>query len=180
MIAGWERVAVVGPSGAGKTTLARTLGERLGAPHIELDTLQFLPGWRSRPLADFRTRVDEATRGDRWVADGNWSPVRDLVWGRATTLVWMDYPLAGCFLRVVQRSVVRAWRGERVCGDNRETFRQTFASRESVVLWLLRTHALRRRENAAALAEGGWDFQRVVRLRSHREGESLIASLTDV
>ncbi|MBT8194426.1 MAG: AAA family ATPase [Acidimicrobiia bacterium] len=34
-----ERIAVVGPPGSGKTTVARELADRLHLPHIELDSI---------------------------------------------------------------------------------------------------------------------------------------------
>jgi adenylate kinase family enzyme len=45
-----KRVAVVGVTRSGKTTLAITLSQRLGVPHIELDALYWQPNWT--PPAD--------------------------------------------------------------------------------------------------------------------------------
>ncbi len=38
-----KRVVVVGTSCSSKTALANSLSERLGSPHIELDTIHWLP-----------------------------------------------------------------------------------------------------------------------------------------
>jgi energy-coupling factor transporter ATP-binding protein EcfA2 len=40
------RIVVVGTSGAGKTTLARRIAALLELPHIELDAINWQPGWR--------------------------------------------------------------------------------------------------------------------------------------
>ena len=40
------RIVVIGASGAGKTTLARWIAGQLGLPHIELDAINWQPGWR--------------------------------------------------------------------------------------------------------------------------------------
>src|SRR5271166_4159614 len=40
------RIVVIGTPGAGKTTLARAVAARLALPHIELDAINWQPGWR--------------------------------------------------------------------------------------------------------------------------------------
>lgn len=90
----FQRVVVIGTSGSGKTYLAARLAAALGYPHIELDTLHWLPDWQERSLEDFRTRVTAAAAGETWVADGNYSKVRDILWRRATSLVWLNYSRA--------------------------------------------------------------------------------------
>jgi DNA helicase HerA-like ATPase len=95
----WQRLAdcrrliVIGTSGAGKTTLAKTLASLLGSPFVELDALHWDPNWTPAPPETFRARVAAATAGERWVVDGGYSAVRDLLWPRADTLIWLDYPI---------------------------------------------------------------------------------------
>src|SRR4051812_41036327 len=83
-----KRVAVVGVTGSGKTTLSRHLAARLDLPWMELDALHWGPRWTVADSDVFRAEVARSVSGCRWVADGNYSKVRDLVWGRADTLVW--------------------------------------------------------------------------------------------
>jgi adenylate kinase family enzyme len=119
-----RRVAVVGTSCAGKTTFAAVLAAQLQAPHIELDALHWRPGWvRARPEA-FRQAVAAATSADRWVSDGNYSVVRDLVWGRATALVWLDYSFPTVLRRALHRTARRALLREELYSGNRESFRK--------------------------------------------------------
>ena len=95
------RVAVVGTSGAGKTTFARSLSRALGTPHVELDALYWGPNWTPVPQEEFRARVASAVRAPTWIIDGNYSPVRDLVWRNATSLVWLNYPFTLVFSRAL-------------------------------------------------------------------------------
>ncbi len=88
-----KRIAVIGTTGSGKTTLARQISNRLGIPHVELDALHWEPNWAEPSAEVFRDRVDRALRGDAWVVDGNYSIARDLIWTRAATIVWIDYAL---------------------------------------------------------------------------------------
>ena len=101
------RIVVIGTTGSGKTTLARQLAILRGCRHIELDALHWEPGWEAAPLAVFRARVATAIRAEHWVLDGNYSKTYDLVWGRATAVVWLDYSLAVILRRLARRTLRR-------------------------------------------------------------------------
>jgi adenylate kinase family enzyme len=172
-----RRVVVVGVTGSGKTTLARELGRRLQAPHIEVDALYWEPGWSPAEVEVFRQRVAAATAGDSWVADGNYSRTRDLLWSRADTLVWLDYALPRALWRVFWRTVRRvAWR-EELWNGNRESFRGAFLSRDALILYLFRSHRRLRRTYSGAVQEPAYRHLRVVRLRSPRETARWLASI---
>ena len=94
---GCQRILILGRTGSGKTTLARELAAAIDVPHVELDALYFGPGFSTVPLPVLRERTTAAIAGERWVTDGNKSAVRDLVWPRADTIVWLDYPVAVSF-----------------------------------------------------------------------------------
>ncbi len=63
----------------------------LGVPHVELDSLHWEPGWTEADPEVLRRRVEAALSTDGWVVDVNYSAVRDLIWPRADTLVWLYY-----------------------------------------------------------------------------------------
>src|SRR5919198_3089323 len=100
------KIAVVGTSGSGKTTVARELARRLGVPHVELDALFHGPGWTETPVEEFQRRVAVATDGESWVIDGNYdSKLGDLVLERAATVVWLALPLRVALSRVKRRTI---------------------------------------------------------------------------
>lgn len=68
-----RRVLVIGCGGAGKSTLARQLGEATGLPVIHLDAHYWRPGWVETPKETWRAAVDELIAADAWIMDGNYS-----------------------------------------------------------------------------------------------------------
>jgi ABC-type iron transport system FetAB ATPase subunit len=76
------RYAIAGTSASGKRTLARTLANRLGAPHVELDELFHGPNWTAASENVFRARVREA------IAGGNRESVRGAFLGRNSLFAW--------------------------------------------------------------------------------------------
>ena len=163
-----RRIAIVGTSGSGKTTVARRLAAALDLPHIELDALFWRPDWRSAHLDEFRSSVSAATGGDAWICDGNYSRARDIILPRAETIVWLDLPLRTCLWRVVRRTVRRTWRREVLWGTNRERW-SGLVGGDSLIWWVLRTHRRRRREWEALIAGPETRHLRVRRLRSSRD-----------
>jgi len=148
---GYQRIAVVGTTGSGKTTLAHRLAHRLDIPHVELDALHWGPDWIPVPTAIFRERIARALSGRQWVVDGNYGKVRDIVWGRADTVVWLDYALPVVVGRLLWRTLRRVVTREELWSGNREGVRGTL-SHDSILLWALRTYWRRRREYPALFA----------------------------
>ena len=171
------RIAVVGSTGCGKSTLARELAQRLGVPHIELDSLFWGPGWSETPDHEFRRRVEAAASGDRWVIDGNYSRVRDVVWSRAQTVVWLDYAFPVPAWRLLVRTIRRSARREELWSGNRESWRRSFLSRDSILLWLLRSYRRHRHDIEAAMRDPAYSSIRFVRLRSPRAAEQWLAGV---
>lgn len=169
-----DRIVVVGTSCSGKTTLATELAARAGAPHIHLDALYWLSEWRPRPLEEFRELVGEAVSGDRWVADGNYGSARDLVWTRATAVVWLNYPFRIVMTRALRRTIGRVIRGEELFAGNRETVRKAFLSRDSILLWVLKTHGRNRREYRGLLDSDAFPGLTAIELRHPAETQRFL------
>jgi adenylate kinase family enzyme len=175
-----QRILILGNAGAGKSTLARQLAELLDLRHTELDALYWDPGWRPAPLAVFRERIDQVTQADRWVLDGNYGKVRDLLWARADTLVWLDYPLPVTLWRLFRRTLRRVFGGEELWNGNRERFADQFLSKDSLFLYLLKTHRRRRADLERQFAGGAYPHLVKVRLRSPRETTEWLRTLVAV
>ncbi|MFP8874847.1 MAG: AAA family ATPase [Myxococcota bacterium] len=162
-----RRVVVVGTSCAGKTTLARELASILGCPHVELDALFWEADWTQAADDVFRERTRIAIAGDRWVLDGNYSRVTDLVWPRATAVAWLNLGFATVFSRAVRRTWRRIRTSEELWAGNRE--RLTVLDPDWIPWWVIRTFHRRRRTYADLLRREGSRHYRVFELRGAAE-----------
>ncbi len=172
-----DRVVVSGTTGSGKTTLAREIAAIIGAPHVELDALHWEPNWTEAETEVFRARVAEATQGGRWVADGNYAMARDLTWGRAEMLVWLDYAIGRILWQLLRRTSRRVVTREELWQGNRERLRTAFFSRDSLFVWALQTHWKKRRTYPPQLRKPAHAHLRVVRVRSPRELRAFMSAL---
>ena len=180
MPAGLSRIAVIGVTGCGKTSLARRLSVRFGVPHTELDALHWEPNWAEAPNPVFRDRTSRALAGDAWVADGNYSEVRDIVWSRTTAVVWLDYPLWTIMARLLWRTLRRIVTNEVLWNGNRERVLDQFMSRDSILLYALKTFKRRRREYPLLFRRPEYSHLKVVRLRSPRAARRWLSGLIRV
>ncbi|MHB1317075.1 MAG: P-loop NTPase family protein [Anaerolineae bacterium] len=173
-----RRVAIVGSTGSGKTTLATQLAERLNIPHVELDSLYWEAGWNPVSEDVFRARVTAAL-SDTWVTDGNYGQARDLIWGQADTLVWLDMPLLVALWRVVSRTLRRIVTHEVLWNDNRETVRDALLSRDSLLLYLFASRRKHKQQYPQLFLLPEYAHLRVVHLRSRRAVSHWLKTLPD-
>ena len=177
-----RRVCVVGTSGSGKTTLAGELARRLGVPHVELDALRHGPNWAQTPDDVMRAQalaaLDAADEShDGWITDGNYSHVRQALWSRADTVIWLDYGLPVILSRLFKRTLRRTLTQEALWNGNRERFLSAFASRDSLFLWALQTYKRRRRDYPPLFALPENAHLTVVRLRSPRQTRTYLRAM---
>lgn len=172
------RIVIVGTSGSGKTTLARQVARKKGIPHIELDALHWEPNWAEASTEVFRQRVQNALSAPGWAVDGNYSKARDIIWGKADMVVWLDYSLPVMLSRILRRTARRIltseelWRGT----GNHESLRSAF-SRDSIILWVLTTYRKHRKQYPALLAQPEYKHLKKVRLRSPKQAQRWLDSL---
>jgi len=98
-----ERVAVIGPVAAGKTTLGRALAAVLDLPWIDLDDVYYADGatWTDETWAAHHR---ELVARDRWLVSGDYRAVAADRFARADLVVWLDPPTWWCAVRAVRRS----------------------------------------------------------------------------
>ena len=173
----YERINVVGTSGSGKSTLAREIASRLDIPYIELDRLFWKANWTETTDDEFFPKLRDALSTSRWILDGNYDRTRQIKWGQVEMVVWLDLPLYLVFARIVVRAITRICTGKELWAGNKETFKKTFLSRDSIILWSLTTFAHNRKRYVALSDNDQYRHVQFVRLRSTKEVGQFLISL---
>lgn len=137
------RVSVVGVSGVGKSTVARQAAALLRIPYVELDAIHHGANWTEIPEFELRRIVTGLVAGEAWVIDGNYRKVRNLIWGRATTVVWVDPSRLVVMAQVIRRSFLRAVTRQELWHGNRERISK-WVDPGHPIRWAWRTYSLQR------------------------------------
>jgi adenylate kinase family enzyme len=168
-----QRIVIVGSAGTGKSTLARSLGERLNLPVIHLDALNWRPGWQALPPEVFREHLAKAIAGVAWITDGNYALLTfDLRLPRADLFIWVERPRLHCLYRVFRRALRSLFSTqEHLAAGCPERFDRRFWDRLKYILRFNRIN--RPRIEAARQAHG--PHVPVVVLRSDRETAAFLS-----
>ncbi|MEH2234261.1 MAG: DNA topology modulation protein [Nostoc sp.] len=103
-----KKILIIGSGGAGKSTLARELGTILGLEVIHLDAWYWNPGWIETPKAEWQSIIQDLTRRESWIMDGNYGGTLDVRLSVADTVIFLDFPRLLCLSRVIKRRFIYA------------------------------------------------------------------------
>ncbi|HEX6030890.1 MAG TPA: AAA family ATPase [Tepidiformaceae bacterium] len=175
------RILVVGSSCSGKTTVAAHLADRFGLDFVELDALSWKPGWVSASDEEFREKLAAATAGDCWVVAGAYHRFTyPVLWPRAETIIWLDFPLRVLTWRLLRRSW-RRWRSkELLWGTNTERFwpqLKIWNKQDSLVAFTWGAHRGKNERYEAGMNAPEWSHIRWFRLRGQREIDAFLRQL---
>jgi adenylate kinase family enzyme len=165
---------VAGVSGAGKTTLAGRIAERLDLPRTEIDALFHGPDWT--PRASFVEDVRAVVGQEAFVMEWQYRAVRALLLDEADLVVWLDLPTATVMRQVITRTARRALRREVLWNGNIEPpLRTILSNREHIIRWAWSTRrSLDDLPNVIARVSRP---PILVRLRSRRQVETWLRRL---
>ncbi|WP_369311178.1 adenylate kinase [Providencia rettgeri] len=167
------KINIIGTSGSGKSTLCQQLASLLDVPAIELDSLYWLADWQgssddalNRKLS---AALEQATSG--WVLDGNYTRTQPIKWKDVDMVIWLDYSLPRTLYQSIRRTVSRIRSGEELWKNtgNKECWKNAFFSRDSIILWLLKTYYPNKARNLKHMANINLRHIQFVRLTSPKE-----------
>lgn len=174
------KINIIGTSGSGKSTLARRIAAELAIPYIEMDRLYWRPNWQGTEDDALWAKLENTLAAtEDWVLDGNYNRTRPVKWRNVDLVVWVDYGFTRTLYQAVSRAFRRAWHKKELWPGtgNCESFRRSFFSRESIIIWTIKTWRSNRERYEADMRNPQYDHIRFVRITRRQDAETLISSL---
>lgn len=170
-----KRILVIGCSGVGKSTLAAKIAAKTGIPFIATDALYWRDDWQAVPMEAVLRQLEQATKTETWILDGNVDNGRDVIWQRADTIIWLDYALPRLLWQVTRRNIMW-WLQRKSWTETAMTWQHAWSG----IRHAYRSHALKR----AHYPEYLYDFPhaKIYHFRQPKEAQRWLLSLncTDV
>ena len=98
-----KRIVIIGCGGAGKSTLARQMGEKLDLPVVHLDKLFWKPGWVQVSPEEFDALHRQALAEEKWIMDGNFNRTMEERVARCDAIIYLDFNRFSCLFGVFKR-----------------------------------------------------------------------------
>ncbi len=174
-----RKINVVGTSGSGKSTFSKRLSQILKIPYVEMDKLFWGPNWYWPSDEEFFGKLKSELKKDFWVLDGNYTRTIPIKWESVDTVIWLDYPFSTTLIRAIKRAFRRSLTGEELWEGtgNRESFKKSFLSKESIILWTIKTHGQVRKKYESYLSDPKFSHIKFIRLKNDLEVEAYLANL---
>ena len=163
-----KKINVVGTSGSGKSTFAQNLSNTLSIEYIEMDALFWGENWVSPQDEEFWKKLKNSLNKKEWVLDGNYTSTIPLKWKHVDTVIWLDFSFSRTIFQAFRRAVIRISTNKElwVGTGNKESFRRTFLSKDSVLLWTLKTYKRNRTNYKKMMTLKKYSHIKFIRLSS--------------
>lgn len=100
-----QRIWITGSSGAGKTTLANIIGNKLNIPVYHNDKIFWLDSWQERPVNEQIKITKDITEKDMWIYEGNRfnDCKKDGRYNECDTIIFLKINRFTCLYRFIRR-----------------------------------------------------------------------------
>ena len=99
----YNKIAIVGGSGTGKTTLSNILSEIYNIPATHIDGIHHLPNWQIRDKSERDKIILDIVSTERWIIDGTYHATLKQRFENADLIIWLDYSTFAQLKGVIQR-----------------------------------------------------------------------------
>lgn len=176
----FKRVNIIGSSGSGKSTFSKRLSSVLKIPCIEMDAVFWGPDWSYPSDEEFFRKIENLLDQECWILDGNYTRTTPIKWKRVQTVIWIDYSFPRTIFQSVKRATKRAFTKNEIWPGtgNRETFRKSFFSKESIILWSLKNYGKIKTRYRKTFSDSHYSHIQFIRISSPSDADELLRKLT--
>lgn len=100
-----NRIAIIGGSGTGKTTLSENLGKVMNLPVYHIDAYHHLENWVVRDKAERDKLIMEKVSEDKWIIDGTYKDTLKQRLERSDLVIYLDYSSLEATKGAVMRAI---------------------------------------------------------------------------
>ncbi|EML1934815.1 MULTISPECIES: shikimate kinase [Providencia] len=167
------KINIIGCSGSGKSTLGHTLSSLYSIPYIELDALYWQKNWQHSSDEQLKEKLTQAflAAPNGWVLDGNYTRTQPIKWQEVDLVIWLDYSFSRTLYQSIRRALYRIISQKELWPNtgNNETWKKTFFSRDSILLWVLKTYHKGKAPRIASMINKQYQHISFIRLTTPKE-----------
>ncbi len=100
-----KKIAIIGISGAGKSTFSRKLAEKTGLPLFHMDQLYWKGNWEAVPEAEYLKAHELLVQKEEWIIEGYIDVKMANRLKNADLVIWLDYSGLRCAWHLILRRI---------------------------------------------------------------------------
>lgn len=113
-----QRILLIGNAGAGKTTFAKQLAQKLRLPLVHLDKLYWCGNWEHLARNEFDAILQTELEKPQWIIDGNFNRTIPHRLQYCDTVLYFDFPTITCLCGITKRTLTNLGKVRSDMGGN--------------------------------------------------------------
>ena len=113
-----QRILLIGNAGAGKTTFAKQLAQKLRLPLVHLDNLYWRGDWDHLSRDEFDAILQSELEKPQWIIDGNFNRTIPQRLQYCDTVFYFDFPTITCLAGITKRTLANLGKARSDMGGN--------------------------------------------------------------